>query len=393
MVNLIVENIKQRPLRTAISVVGVALGVVLIVLMVGLAHGMTRDSAERQSNVDAEIRFLPTEINSASATNPLIMREEYADAMLKGVKPTAEDPDITPKPPITGVLATSPVGEFVKDSTGGIGFEVVDGIDYESFIKVSSLRISEGRGLGKGDSPETQYEVIVDRYYAERNIDIDEKLVHIGSKLLIFGHQFTVVGIYEPPILGRIKIPLRTMQELLGGAKNCSFILVRTERPEMAKQAKEELERLYPGYHAYLREEIPALFSQNLRAVDIFLDVVIWLAVAISTLVILLAMYTTILERTREIGILKSLGASKSFIIVTIEQEAAFISLLGVLFGFVVAIIGKFILEKTSRLTLDIEPRWLLIAAVIGIVCGLIGALYPATRAANLDVIEAISYE
>jgi putative ABC transport system permease protein len=393
MVNLIVENIKQRPLRTAISVVGVALGVVLIVLMVGLAHGMTRDSAERQSHVDAEIRFLPTEINSASASNPLLMREEYADAILKGVKPTAEDPDITLKPPITGVIAASPVGEFVKDSTGGIGFEVVDGVDYESFTQVSSLRIVEGRGLGKGDTPETQYEVIVDRYYAERNTDIDEKPIRVGSKMLIFSHQFTVVGIYDPPLLGRIKIPLRTMQELLGGAKNCSFILVRTERPEMAKQAKEELERLYPGYHAYLREEIPALFSQNLRAVDIFLDVVIWLAVVISTLVILLAMYTTILERTREIGILKSLGASKSFIILTIEQEAAFISLLGVLFGFVVAVIGKVVLEKTSRLTIDIEPRWLLIAGVIGIVCGMIGALYPATRAANLDVIEAISYE
>ncbi len=393
MNNLIIENIKQRPFRTAISVVGVALGVILIVLMSGLVRGVTRDTAERQSNVDAEIRFLSNEISNASTTNPLMMREAYADAILKGVKPTAEDPDLAEKPPITGVIAASPVGEFVKDSAGGIGFELVDGIDYESFIKVSSLRIAEGRGLGKGDTPESQYEVIVDRYYAERNTAIDGNAVRVGSKILTFGHEFTVVGIYEPPVLGRIKIPLRTMQELLGGAKNCSFILIRTEKPEQARQAKAELERLYPGYRAYLTEEIPALFSQNIRAVDIFLNIVISLAVIISTLVILLAMYTTIIERTREIGILKSLGASKSFIILTIEQEAALISLLGVLFGFAVAIIGKFVLEKTTRLTIDIEPLWLLIAGAIGIVCGLIGALYPATRAANLDVVEAISYE
>ena len=125
MDNLIVENIKQRPLRTAISIVGVALGVILIVLMVGLSHGMMRDSAQRQSNVDAEIRFLPTEITSAAAANPLMMPARYAEVILNGVKPTAEDPDIQPRPPIEGVTAASPVGEFIQNSESGIGFAIL----------------------------------------------------------------------------------------------------------------------------------------------------------------------------------------------------------------------------------------------------------------------------
>src|SRR6185369_16989255 len=117
---------------------------------------------------------------------------------------------------------------------------------------------------------------------------------------------------------------------------------------------------------------------------------VIGLALVISTLVILLAMYTTIIERTREIGILKSLGASKRFIVMTIEREAAIISALGVVFGFFVAVIGKFAIEATTRLKIDLQPKWLLIAALIGILGGLLGALYPALRAANLDPVEAI---
>jgi putative ABC transport system permease protein len=393
MDNLIVENIKQRPLRTAISIVGVALGVILIVLMVGLARGMMRDSAERQSNVDAEIRFLPTEITSAAAANPLMMPSRYAEAILNGVKPTAEDPDIQPRPPIEGVTAASPVGEFIQNSDSGIGFEYVDGIDYASFIKTTRLNIIDGRPLGDGKTPGEEYEAIVDRFYFENNKDINGQPLRVGNKIKTLGHEFTVVGVYEPSMLARIKMPLHTMQQLLGGAENCTFILVRTQRPDLASQVKESLEKTYTGYHAYLTSDLPALFAQSIRPLEIFLDVVIWLAVIISTLVILLAMYTTIIERTREIGILKSLGASKMFVVMTIEKEAALISALGVLLGLIISVIGKFALEASTRLKIDIEPRWVLIATVVGIGCGLLGALYPAARAANLDVVEAISYE
>jgi ABC-type lipoprotein release transport system permease subunit len=61
--------------------------------------------------------------------------------------------------------------------------------------------------------------------------------------------------------------------------------------------------------------------------------------------------------------------------------------------GFLLSLLGKFALESTTRLVIAIEFKWVVIAAVIGIVCGLVGAIYPAMRAANLDVVEAISYE
>src|SRR5713226_4195542 len=273
MDSLIAANISQRPLRTAISIVGVALGVILVTLFVGLARGMLRDVAQRQANVDAEIRFLPGG-NISLAGNPLMLQARYADAILHGVQPTAEDPDIEPKPPISGVAATSPVGEYVQGSVAGIGFEMVDGIDYASFISTTHLTIALGRGLENGRTPETEYEAIVDRYYADSGKDIDGKGVRVGSRITVLGHTFTVVGIYEPSVLARVKIPLYTMQQLLGGVENCTFVMVKCERPELADQAIEQLRTYYPGHHVISTSEIPALYSQGLGPVEVFLKVV-----------------------------------------------------------------------------------------------------------------------
>lgn len=391
MDSLIVANIRQRPLRTAISIIGVALGVILVVLFVGLARGMMRDSTDRQANVDAEVRFFPGGDLSLTA-NPLRLPVRYADALMKGVQPTAEDPDLEPKPPIAGIATATPVGEWVQSGVGAIGFELIDGIEYSTFIKATALHMVEGRGLGDGRGGGDN-EAIVDGYYAEHNVDSQGQPVRVGSRITTLGHEFTVVGIYAPSMLARIKIPLNTMQQLFGGAENCSFLMIKCERPELAEQVKAQIQQTYPGNHVLLTSEIPSLYGQSFRAVEIFLNVVIGLALVISTLVILLGMYTTIIERTREIGILKSLGASRSFIVMAIEKEAALISALGIFFGFLVAIAGKILIEQNTRLKIDLQPRWLLIAALIGLLGGVIGALYPAMRAANLDPVEAISYE
>lgn len=392
MDSLIVANLRQRPLRTAISVFGVALGVILVVLFVGLARGMMHDAVERQSNVEAEIRFLPAGNPSLTST-PLMLPAGYARAILQGVEPTPDDPDLKPKPPVGGVSAVSPVGSWMQSSAGGIGFEVVDGIEYQSFIKTTQLKLLGGRGLGDGVTPGSEHEAIVDRFYSEHNKGKDGGPIRIGSTIEALGHEFTVAGIYEPSMLGRVKIPLHTMQELLGGANNCSFLLVKCESPELVEEVIGTLKDYYPGNHVVNAADIPALYSQGLQAVDIFLRVVMGLALVISTLVILLAMYTTITERTREIGILKSLGASRRFIVMTIEKEAALISLLGVAFGFLVSVVGKYGIEANTRLMIELKPGWLLIAALIGVVGGVAGALYPAVRAANLDPVEAISYD
>ncbi|HMG37392.1 MAG TPA: ABC transporter permease [Blastocatellia bacterium] len=392
MDSLISANISQRPLRTLISMSGVALGVILVLLFVGLARGMMGDAGQRQANVDAEIRVLPSNTYAFNA-NPLMLPQGYTDAFVHGINPTAEDPDLQPKPPIAGIAATSPIGEWLQTGTGSIGFEFIDGIDYASYTTTTRLNIVEGRGLSDGSTLDTAYEAIVDRFYAETNKDREGKPIKVGSKVTELGQDFTVVGIYEPSQLARVKIPLRTLQELMGGAENCTFINVKCQRPELVQKVVEDLKANYPSLSVVPTDQIPSLYSQSFGVVEVFLDVVIALAVVISTLVILLAMYTTIVERTREIGILKSLGASRAFIVGAIEREAALISTLGVVVGFGIATAAKFWIEANTRLKIQLGPRVLILAAVIGLLSGLAGALFPAFRAAALDPVEALSYE
>jgi putative ABC transport system permease protein len=382
MDSLIAANIRQRPVRTAISMFGVALGVILIVLTVGLARGLMRDFSERQQNIDAEIKFLAGGSISFSA-NPLSLPVQFADAIMNGVEPRPDDPTLQPKPPIPGIEAISPVGEWVHPGAGGIGFEIIDGIDYPSFIKAARVHVIEGRGLQAGEP----YAAIVDRYYAEHNN------TRLGSQISVLDHNFTVVGVYDPPLMSRVKIPLATMQDLMGGPDNCSCLMIKLKNPQETDTVKAELERYYPGRNVIRTRDLPALYSQSIFPVEVFLNAVIGLAVVISTLVILLAMYTTIMERTREIGILKSLGASRRFIIAAIEKEAMLISALGVALGFALAVISRSAIVATTRLVIDLRPEWLITSGLIGVLAGMIGALYPAVTAANLDAVEALSYE
>jgi putative ABC transport system permease protein len=116
--------------------------------------------------------------------------------------------------------------------------------------------------------------------------------------------------------------------------------------------------------------------------------------VSIGVLVIFLSMYTTVTERTREIGILRSMGASKGFIVTLILQESLFLCGLGVVAGIGASYALEAALESTfSTLVILIEPGWLWRAALFAILSGLIGSLYPALKAANQDPIEALAYE
>ena len=98
-------------------------------------------------------------------------------------------------------------------------------------------------------------------------------------------------------------------------------------------------------------------------------------------------------ERTRQIGILKSLGMSKTAIAWVIEQEAIIVSVLGVVVGVLLTMLAKLAVMRTTSLTIEIEPRWVLIALAVGLLGGTIGALYPALRAARQDAVDALSYE
>jgi putative ABC transport system permease protein len=105
-------------------------------------------------------------------------------------------------------------------------------------------------------------------------------------------------------------------------------------------------------------------------------------------------MYTTIIERTREIGILKSLGASKGYIIAVILREAGLLSVVGIMVGYgVAAVARKAILAKFPTLSIELTMEWAAYAALLALAGSILGAFYPALRAAQLDPVDALAYE
>ncbi|MBI3951544.1 MAG: ABC transporter permease [Acidobacteria bacterium] len=359
-------NLKHRPARTAISVVGVALGVCLTVLTLGLVHGMIRARAVREANVGAEIIVREAGSGGLDTWASLRLPVQEASELRK----------------IRGVKAAVPVGQYFIASTSGVGIRSIEGIPAEGYQTVSNIQIIDGRPLsGEGN------EALIDVSFAA------SQKSKLNDSLELFGQPFRIVGIYAPESGPRIKIPLAAMQQYTGASNQCSAFLVKCEHSEEQQQVAQAIQQRFPDRRVILTRDLPAIYAQATPAINAFLDVVVGLEAVISVLVILLTMYTTIKERTREIGILKSLGASKRFIAGVIEKEAFLISLIGVIVGFIVSFIARAALQATMDLSVVVEVKWLLLAMVIGLASGLLGALYPALLAANQDPVKALSYE
>src|SRR6185503_8868598 len=363
--SLVLSNIAHRPARTAVSIAGIALGVLLVVFTVGLAHGLLRERGRREANIGAEIMLRPAGAIGLSGAQPFTVPVAHA-AELGGIE---------------GVRAAVPIGQNLDKSDSGFGSRLIEGIPFDQYAALNSLKITEGRKLDKGD------EVIIDASWKT------ERQVEVGSTIMIYERPFRIVGVYEPPGGGRLKIPLATMQDQVGSENRCNAILIACADPGQQDLVAQRIRDRFPDDQIIFTRELPEIYMSSVPALNVFLKVVIGVAATISTLVILLAMYTTVSERTRQIGILKSLGMSKASIAWVIEQEAILVSVLGVFIGVVLMLLLRVTVMRSTSLIVDVEWKWIAISLVVGLVGGTIGALYPALRAARQDAVDALSYE
>ncbi|MDT5123152.1 MAG: putative transport system permease protein [Acidobacteriota bacterium] len=369
MDNLIASNIRQRPIRSLVSVIGVALGVALVMLFTGLARGMSNDLLRRSQNLRAEIIFSRpgTMDNLTSSTTNLSTK--YVERLQA----------------IDGVESAVPVIVYFFQGKGGFGFEQIEGADWPALAKMNNLQIEEG-----GRPPQAADEIVIDQTKA-RNDNLA-----VGSSVTPFGDKpFHVAGIYSPESGARVKMPLHTMQELLETSDKCTYILVKAKDGVDEKTLAERIDAdsRTKGNKIQFTRDVFTSIEKKIPYLGIFLKVLVGLSAVVSALVVMLAMYTTITERTREIGILKAMGASRGYIIGAIEKEAILISAFGLVVGFAVSLLAGILIHRAYGLIFEYGWGWAIAAAAIGLFGGAIGALYPAIRAANLDAVSALSYE
>jgi putative ABC transport system permease protein len=365
MDNLVASNIRQRPVRTLVSVAGIALGVCLVMLFTGLARGMSNDMQRRASNLRAEIIFTrPGSMQLTSSTANLSTK--YVDSLKQ----------------IEGVEEVLPVIRYVFQGGGGIGFEQIEGVEWEPFTRVNGIHMDTGR------PPQAPDEIVIDEVKARNN------KLKIGDALKLFGDkQYRITGIYSPESGARVKMTLSAMQEALESPGRCTYILIKVRNPNEQVDVAKRIDAQLPGNKIQFTRDLFTSIEKSIPYLGVFLRVLVGLAAVVSALVVMLAMYTTITERTREIGILKALGASRRYIVFIIESEALLISLVGLVAGFVLSFAAGYLIHTVYGLFFEFSWGWAVTAASIGILGGAIGALYPALRASNLDAVSALAYE
>lgn len=374
MTQLILGNLVHRPLRSIISALAVAIEVIMILSITAVMLGMVNGSKQQNSGIGMD----------------LVVRKGNAGALMTGSAASASIKVAPILQALPHVVVASPGNTKL---TVGAAVENIFGIDYPSY---NALRPFEFISGGPFQGP---YDVIIDDFQAGTG-----PKYKVGDKIKILGHDFRISGIFLHGKGARKFIPLETMDELDDTPGKASVFYVRTEdapTPEAKAAIQEQVRKEIlstPGmedYNVQTRDEILAALSPDrLPAFNIALNVVIGIAVIIGFLVIFQSMYTAVMERTREIGILKSMGASRLAIISVVLRETGLLAIVGVVLGVIATYILSHVLHgKFPTLAFEVTRHWVINAVIISLLGALLGAMYPALKAARKDPIDALSYE
>jgi putative ABC transport system permease protein len=366
MNKLVVANLAQRPIRSLISISAVALEVTMILLIVSFFYGYLNGSKESQVGVGADLMVQPPGSSALVGVTGAPIPAKVGGILRKL-------PHVQAAAPVIWWLSQKPL-------------EIIYGIDLASYDSIPPpFRYLSG---GPFQQP---YDVIVDDFFAAMNKK------KVGDSIEILNHTFRICGIVPHGKGGRKFLPLATMQDLIGAENRVSVFYVKVDDPANADLVVDEVKQV-AGMENYavrsMQEYLSMMTADNLPGFQTAIRVVIGVAVIIGFLVIFQSMYTAVMERTREIGILKSLGASKAFIVNVVLRETALLAIVGVVAGIITSVVTRRVLiYERPVLHLFWSSEWVLRATLIAITGSLLGALYPAYKAAQKDPIDALAYE
>ncbi len=367
MNKLVIANLLHRPLRSVISVLAVAIEVIMILSIVGIFMGMLNDQKQRTNGIGADLMMRPSNASTMNGLGGATMNVNWAPLLGKLPHVTVAAPAI-----------------MQMNTKGSV--EVIYGVDYASYDALKPFKFLDG---GKFQGPD---DMIIDDVFAR-----SDKGHKVGDTITIFGHPFRVCGIVEHGKGGRKLIQIDTMGDLIGSSGKASIFYLKVDDPANEQAVIDEVHgtKGLADYPVQTMDEWMSMMTPDkLPGFNIALDTITGIAVIIGFLVIFQSMYTAVLERTREIGILKSMGASKLTIVTVVLREAAVLAVAGV----VVGIAGTFGVKELlfhifPTQHFEITSQWMLLGALIAFGGALCGSLYPAWMASRKDPIDALAYE
>ena len=407
MAYLPLANLMHHKLRSALSAVGIGMGVCMLITLSGLARGSLFEVAERLESVDADLIVSPrgwgenTADKSGSA-----LPDKFARRIVER----------------HGEIVAAAVPVFVWPMRLAGQDHRAAGVDpHQWHVLTGNRPLAEGRlfdpegrfarwleakllAPAEANEPDEPLEIGPDELaHPDHNgleLVIDSRLAdaggyRVGQTVHSAGHDWRIVGIVPAGVMTRVFLPRRTAQFLFGcgDITKSTMIFVKLKAgvptgPAVRKIRATVRHDVVPlaRYRGMLVEKFGILFA--------YVDVVNGVALVIAFLFIMITLYTMVLQRTREIAILKSCGAGNAFILRQVLAESALLTGTGTLVGIVLSFAAAEAIEACRPLlTVTITWRWIAIAIGAAAAGAVLSGLYPAWRAVRVDVVEALTLE
>lgn len=286
---------------------------------------------------------------------------------------------------------------------------VIIGID-ESYLSVSGYKLSEGRNITIGDMENMSPVAVIGTDIVAKLFPNNEK--PLDKIISVGGIKMKVVGVLESKGNSAgfgggdklVYVPITFARSRMG-AKNSSYtIAVQVSDPTMMDAAVSEAEGVFRvvreirateenNFEITKSDDLAQQFISNLNMLTLVANIVGFITLIGSLIALMNIMLVTVTERTREIGVRKSLGATKSVIRKQFLYEAITISVLGGIVGILLGLGVGNIISLALGVGFIIPWQWIILAVVISIIVGVLGGYYPANKAAKLNPIDALRFE
>ena len=398
-------NILHHKLRSALSALGIGIAVCMLITLAGLSRGSLFEIAQRWESVDADLIVLPRGWgDNASDKSGAALADRYAN------KITEELPKL--------VRRVVPVFTWQMKLAGQD--QMATGVEPDQWDALSGGRtIGQGRlfdprgdygrwiraklltgGTGDGEVIEITEQDLSDPAHNGLELVIDTRLAEaggyqLGQTVFVANHHWRIVGIVPAGAMSRVFLPRATAQYLFGNGDMTRSTLMFVKLAEgvdpgpavgaVAKLTGQDVVAV-TRYRGMLMEKFGIMF--------VYVDAVNAVAMIIAFLFIMITLYTMVLQRTREIAILKCAGASNLFLARQIAAESLILSGAGTVAGVGMSFLAARAIQAfRPLLTVTITWEWIAVAVAVALVGAMASAVYPAWKAGRVDVAEALAFE
>ncbi|MBC7924342.1 MAG: ABC transporter permease [Bryobacteraceae bacterium] len=364
MVNkLVLENLKHRPIRTLLTVLAIGLQVTLVLTVVGLTRGLVEASATRTRGIGADIMIRP---------------------------PGSSVLGLTSAPMSEGMVGFAEKQPHVRLAQGVVihgvgGMDSLTGVDLGRFTKMAG-----GLDYLSGGPLQQQTDLLIDENYAS------QRKLRAGDIVELANQKWTVRGVVGAGKLGKLFVDKSYLQQVTSNTGKISMVYLQVDDPKNIQPVIDSLRAQLKEYPIFsIKEFLSQLTPGSIPGVTPFIAVLVGLSVIFGFLIVFLAMYTAVLERTREIGVLKALGATSGYVMGMLLRETIMLAVTGAVIGIVLSFLARWVISVVvpDSLPVVIVPDWWPWSALISIAGAVLGALYPGLKAARQDTIEALAYD